>query len=113
MRVRIRGQKTEITDRLRELAHRRIGFALGRYAGAIDEISLVLVEGGEAAGHERVRCLVSVSFARGQGMKVEQTGGDVSTALDAALESAARGVQRRLELRQRGFLHDDGEEPPQ
>ena len=112
MRVRIRGPRTELTDQLRDLVRRRAGFAMGRFAGAIREVSLVLAESGEAACHERIRCSVRVGLARGNGVRVVRTGGDVSTAVDAALERTARAVQRKLELERRGFAHDDEGEAP-
>ena len=112
MRVRVRGQRTELTDRLRDLVHRRASFALGRFAGAIRGVSLLLAESGEAGCHERIRCSVRVRLARGNGVRVVQAGGDVSTAVDAALERAARAVQRKLELERRGFAHDDEGEAP-
>ncbi len=97
MRVRVRGQRTELSD----LVRRRIGFAMGRFAGAIREVSLLLAEPAEAAFHERIRCSVTVRLAQGNGVRVVQAGGDVSTAVDAALERAARAVQRQLELERR------------
>lgn len=112
MRVRIRGPRTELTDQLHDLVHRRAGFAMGRFAAAIREVSLLLAESGEAGCHERIRCSVSVRLARGNGVRVVRAGGDVSTAVDAALEGAARAVQRKLELERRGFASDDEGEPP-
>ena len=112
MRVRIRVQKTELSDRLRDLVRRRTRFAMGRFAGAIREVSLLLAESGEAACHERIRCSVRVRLAQGNGVSVVQAGGDVSTAVDSALERAARAVQRQLELERRGFAHDDEWEAP-
>ncbi len=110
MRVRIRGQRTELTDQLRDHVHRRASFALGRFAGAIREVSLLLAEPGEAAFHERIRGSVGVRLAQSNGVRVVQAGGDVSTAVDAALECAARAVQRQLELEWHGFTREhDGE----
>ena len=112
MRVRIRGPRTELTDQLRDLVYRRVGFAMGGFAGAIRAVTLLLAESGEAGCHERIRCSVRVRLARGNGVRVVQPGADVSTAVDAALERAARAVQRKLELERRGFAHDDEGEPP-
>jgi hypothetical protein len=104
----------EITGPLRDLVQRRIGFAMGRVAGAIDEVSLVLGEASETARHERVGCSVRVRFGgggRGQVVKVEEVGGDVGIVFDLALERAARGVQRKLELDHRGYARGRREEP--
>ena len=107
MRVRVRGQRTELSDWLRDVVRRRARFAMGRFAGAIREVSLLLAQSGEAACHERIRCTVRVRLARGKRVRVVQAGGDVSTAIDAALERAACEVQRRLELERRGFATGD------
>ena len=107
MRIWVRGQRTGLSARLRDVVHRRARFAMGRFAGAIRTVSLLLAESGEAACHERIRCTVRVRLARGNRVRVVQAGGDVSTAVDAALERAAREVQRRLELERRGFATGD------
>ena len=112
MRVRIRVLRTELSDRLRDLVRRRTGFAMGRFAGAIREVNLLLAESNDAGFHEGIRCSVRVRLERGKGVRVVQAGGDVSTAVDAALERAARAVQRQLELERRGFAHDDEGEVP-
>lgn len=109
MRVRVRGQRTEIADRL---MHRRVRFAMGRLAGAIREVSLLLAESGEAACHERIRCSVRVRLGPGNEVRVVYAGRDAYTAVDGALERAARAVETRLELERRGFAHDDEGEPP-
>ncbi|MBW2243318.1 MAG: HPF/RaiA family ribosome-associated protein [Deltaproteobacteria bacterium] len=111
MRVRIRGPRTELTDQLRDLVHRRAGFTMGRFAGAIREVNVLLAESGEAAVHERIRCSVRVRLARGNRVKVVQAGGEVSTAVDAALERAAREVQRQLELERLVGRRANQEEP--
>ena len=112
MRVRVRGQSTELSDRLHDHVQRRVLFAMARFAGAIREISLLLGESGAAGLHERSLCSVRVRFARGNQMRVVQGGTDVRAAVDAALERAARAVERRLELERRGFAHgDEGEAP--
>jgi ribosome-associated translation inhibitor RaiA len=109
MRVRVRGQRTEIADRL---VDRRVRFALGRLAGAIQEVSLLLAKSGEAACHERIRCSVRVRLAPGNEVSAVHADRDASTAVDGALERAARAVQRRLELEQHGFAHDAEGKPP-
>ena len=112
MRIWVRGQRIEFSAQLRDDVHRRARFAMGRLAGAIRTVTLLLGESGEAACHERIRCSVRVRLAQGDGVRVVQAGGDASTAVDAALERAARAVQRRLELERRGFVQDDEGELP-
>ena len=112
MRIWVRGQRTELSDQLRDVVHRRARFAMGRFAGAIREVSLLLDESGEAAVHERIRCSVRVRLAQGNGVRVVQARVDASTAADAALERAVRLVGRKLELERRGFARDDEGEPP-
>jgi len=112
MRVRVRGQSTELSDRLHDLVQRRVRFAMGRFAGAIREISLLLGESGEAGFHERILCSVRVRFTRGNQVRVVQGGTDVRAAVDAALERSARAVERKLELERRGFARDDEGEAP-
>jgi len=107
MRIRVRGQRTELSDQLRDVVHRRARFVMGRFAGAIRRVSLLVTKSGKAACHERIRCSVRVRLAGGKEVRVVHAGGDVSTAVDAALERAAGEVQRRLELERRGFATGD------
>lgn len=111
MRVRIRMQKMEITGSLNDLIQRRIGFALGRVARTIDEVSVVLDAASEPAFRGGVQCGVQVRLAGGQTVKVVEVDREIGIAIDVALERAARGVQRKLELERRGFVSDDEEEP--
>ena len=113
MRVRVRGRNTELSDRHYGLVQRRVLFGMGRFAGAIREISLLIGESGEAGLHGRIRCSVRVRYARGNQVRVVHGHGtDVCAAVDAALERAARAVERKLELERRGFARgDEGEAP--
>ena len=106
MRVRIRGQKTEITNGLRSHVHRRVRFALGRFAGAVQEVSLLLEESEER--RTRFCCSVTVLLEPRAQVSVAHADGDAPTAVEGALERATRAVERKLA--QRGFaLHDEGE----
>ncbi len=110
MRVRVRVQSRAFSGRLHDLVQRRARFAMGRFARAIREVSLLLAKSDEAVCRERIRCALRVGFVRGKGVRIVQAGGDVGTAVDAALERTARAVRRQLELEGRVFGHDDEDE---
>jgi ribosomal subunit interface protein len=91
MRIEIRGQKLELSTRLREHAERRIGFALGRFAPRIARV-VVRFSG---AGAEK-RCQIDVSL-RSQSLPAEDVHSDAFAAVDNAASRVARLIARIIE----------------
>ncbi len=111
MRVRIRRDDLEITGELDERVRRRIEFAMGRVAGAINEVSSILDDLSGSVSRERIQCSVCVRLVGGQEVEVVEADREIGIAIDTALERAARETQRRLELDRRRYAHDKKGEP--
>jgi len=102
MRVRIRGQAAEITKEVRSHADRMVRFTMGRFAGAVEDVSLLLEESGDSLRGTLFRCRVSVRLVPRGHLSVTHADGDASAAVDGALARADRAVQRRLQFRLQG-----------
>lgn len=107
MRVRIRGWTSEITETARGHAHRMVHFTMGRFAGAVEDVSLLLEDLGEPSGGTLFRCRVSVRLVPRGHLSVTYADGEASAAIDGALARAERTVQRRLQLRLQGCAPSD------
>ena len=104
MRVRIRGQTSGIEKTVREHADRMIRLTMGRFATAVEDVSLLLEEFRKRSGSGGAvfRCRVSVRLTPRGHVSVKHTAGEASAAIDGALERASRTVERRLQLRLQG-----------
>ena len=96
MRVRIRGETAEMNDQVRDHADRMVRFTMGRFAGAVEDVSLLLEELGKHSSGTVFRCRVSVRLVPRGHVTVRNEDGEASAAVDGALERAERAVQRRL-----------------
>jgi ribosome-associated translation inhibitor RaiA len=103
MRVRIRGRTSGITETVRGHADRMVRFTMGRFAGAVEDVSLLLEESRDSLRGTLFRCRVSVRLVPRGHLSVTHADGEASAAVDGAVERADRAVQRRLQFRLQGF----------
>jgi hypothetical protein len=80
---------------------------MGRFAAAVEDVSLILEELGKRSSGTVFRCRVSVRLAPCGHLSVTHAAGEASAAIDGALERASRTVQRRLQLRLQGHVSYD------
>jgi len=84
-----------------------VHFTMGRFAGAVEDVSLLLETSGDSPRGTLFRCRVSVRLVPRGHLSVTHAGGEASAVVDAALERAARAVQRRLQFRLQGYAPCD------
>ncbi len=92
MELMIKGKNVEITDRLRDYVHRKIG-KLDRYLPGISEAWVELsVEGTKAAQHRQV-CQVTVR-SNGTILRAEERSDDMFSSIDNVLDKMHRQIAR-------------------
>lgn len=92
--VAIRARGVEVDEALDEYIRERCGFKLGKFAVAIDRISIRLEDVGGPKGAPSMRCAVKVVLSRHESVVVEVVEGDHRSAFDHAIEATARAVNR-------------------
>lgn len=123
MKIRIQAKKVTLPKSLPEHVERRVGLALGRFAGRIDRVILrfseagaQLDDGGRAGRNQRARkdgradgegkngrskrtekrCEIVVSLLSRK-VRVEDTDTDLVAAFDRAVSRASRTIARAIE----------------
>lgn len=92
MELTIKGRNVEVTDRLRDYVHRKIG-KLDRYLPSISEAWVDLsVEGTKAAQHRQV-CQVTVR-SNGTILRAEERSDDMYNSIDTVLDKMYRQIAR-------------------
>ena len=92
--VAIRARGIEVDEVLDAYIHERCGFKLGKYAEAINRISVRLEDIGGPKGAPSRRCAVKVVMSRHESIVVEVVEGDHRAAFDHAIDATARAVNR-------------------
>jgi hypothetical protein len=98
MTLAVRGSDLE-HDELRELATRRLGFALGRFGSLVTSVRVSLVDENGPRGGVDKTCRVEVRGPRRLAVVVTDHGEDERTAIGRAAERAGRAFARALERR--------------
>lgn len=97
MRIDIHSSKFALTDSLRSHIERRVQFALSWAYHKLPHIHLRLDDvNGPKGGLDKV-CRIQIPVAGGKPVVIEETQTDMYTAIDRAIERAARTISRRLE----------------
>jgi putative sigma-54 modulation protein len=92
MELTIKGRNVEVTDRLRDYVHKKIG-KLDRYLPSISEAWVDLsVEGTRAAEHRQV-CQVTVR-SNGTILRAEERSDDMYNSIDTVLDKMYRQIAR-------------------
>jgi len=78
----------------RKFAARRAALSLSRFANAISEVCIGVVDGQDHAGRIREQCQVRVKLTRGSELDVTASADSVRSAIDQACERASRAVAR-------------------
>lgn len=100
MKLLVVGQRTGVTEELREFIARRLHFALGRFAPRVERVTARVADVNGPRGGTDKRCRMEVKL-RGLGsVSSEAHAADVEEAAAFAAERLARGVARALERRQ-------------
>lgn len=92
MELTIKGKNVEITDRLRDYVHKKIG-KLDRYLPSITEAWVELAVEGAKAAQDRQVCQVTVRSS-GMILRAEERSDDMFTAIDTVLNKMYRQIAR-------------------
>lgn len=93
MKIRIRGRKVAISDRLRAHVERKVGLALARFG---DRVTVVSVSFSPDKVEETHLCRIDVRI-RPPTFQVEDASSDLFAAADHAALRAARSLARHFE----------------
>ena len=99
MKIDLRFRGLELSDAFREHARRRVHLQMSRFGGAVHSVVVRIGDINGPKGGADKRCQVTL---RGSGLgplTTEDLSADVYSALDTALERAARAAGRDLERR--------------
>ena len=97
MRIDIHSSKFALTEGLRNHIERRVQFALSWAHHKLPLIHLRLDDvNGPKGGVDKV-CRIQIPVAGGKPVVIEETQTDMVTAIDRAIERAARTISRRIE----------------
>ncbi|MHC5068578.1 MAG: HPF/RaiA family ribosome-associated protein [Planctomycetota bacterium] len=98
MEILVHRHQATVTPELRELAIRRLHFALDRHASHIDRVQIWLSdEGSHSGSHDRCRIVI---HAKPTGtVVVEETRSSLEAAISVAAEHAERALRRSVEKR--------------
>ncbi|NOT43349.1 MAG: HPF/RaiA family ribosome-associated protein [Acidobacteria bacterium] len=95
MQMKIRGR--EASPGIHEHARRRFEFALGRFGGRIQSLTISLADLNGPRGGVDKRCLAIVRLvARGRTVVVEDTDASLAVAVDRAADRMGRAVARAV-----------------
>lgn len=106
MRLKIVSRSFRLSEAMHDHLERRAQFALGRFAGAIRNVQVSLLDENGPRGGIDKRCRVMLSPRRGETIVVEGRGQQLEPLVDRTLERAgrtfARAVKRKLWRRSEG-----------
>jgi ribosome-associated translation inhibitor RaiA len=94
----IRSKDAEVDAELREYVAKRTGFKLGKFATAIERITVRFEDlNGPKKGSPADRCAIKVVISRLESVMVEVVDHEPRTAFDKCIDSVERAVRRALE----------------
>lgn len=94
----VRARDVEVDAELREYVAKRAGFKLGKFASAIERITVRFEDlNGPKKGAPADRCAIKVVISRHESVLVEVVDADPRTAFDNCIDSVERAVKRALE----------------
>jgi len=94
----VRAKDVEVDAALREYVAKRAGFKLGKFAEAIERITVRFEDlNGPKKGSPADRCAIKVVISRHESVLVEVVDTDPRAAFDKCIDSVERAVRRALE----------------
>jgi putative sigma-54 modulation protein len=96
MRIQIVSRKLRYEEATTEYIHRRVHFALGRFAGAIRGVQVFLTDENGPRGGEDKRCRVLISMKGGERLVLDRCGASLHDAVDKSLQRAGHSLGRSL-----------------
>jgi putative sigma-54 modulation protein len=96
MRIQIVSRKLRHERATSEYIHRRVHFALGRFAGAIRGVQVFLTDENGPRGGEDKRCRVLISMKGGERLVLDRCAVSLHDAVDQSLQRAGQSLGRSL-----------------
>lgn len=94
----VRAKDVTVDAALREYVTKRAGFKLGKFANAIERITVRFEDlNGPKKGAPADRCAIKVVISRHESVLVEVVEHEPRAAFDNAIDSVERAVRRALE----------------
>lgn len=94
----VRAKDVEVDAALREYVAKRAGFKLGKFASAIERITVRFEDlNGPKKGAPADRCAIKVVISRHESVLVEVVDHEPRAAFDLCIDSVERAVRRALE----------------
>jgi len=97
MKIDVRFRGLEASDSFREHVRRRVHFQMSRFGGAVRSVVVRIGDINGPKGGVDKRCQVTLRGSRLGPLTIEDLSADVYSALDMALERAARAAGRDIE----------------
>jgi putative sigma-54 modulation protein len=107
MKIDVRCRGLETSDSFREHIRRRVHFQMSRFGGVVRSVVVRIGDINGPKGGADKRCQVTLRGSRLGPLTIEDLSADVYSALDTALERAARAVGRDIE-RKRTARRENG-----
>ena len=95
----LRIRNGEVTAELREHVERRLGFALGRFGGRVDRVTVSVEDLNGPRGGMDQRCRIEASLVPSGKVMAEATDVEAVTAVNRAAERIARRVRNEFDRR--------------
>jgi len=96
MQFNIQARGFKLTDSLRNLAERRLRFALGSTSTHVRSIAMRLADENGPRGGVDKRCTIRATLSGAPPVVIEQQESDLYVAIDRAADRAGRTVSRQL-----------------
>ena len=97
MRISIIDRQGNLTSDIRDLAERRLLFALSRFASKIEGVSLVISDWNGPRGGVDKQCSVTVELRRLPAVCVSSEHAELEASIARAADRAGRSVARAVE----------------
>jgi putative sigma-54 modulation protein len=97
MQLEVRGRDVEFADAMRNHVRRRLRFALGRFDDRIRHVTVRISDlNGPRGGVDKL-CRINIVLSRCGTLVLEETSGDLVTAIDRAADRAGHAVSRKVQ----------------
>ena len=100
MQISITDRQDNLTSEARELAERRLLFALSRFDSKIERVSMVVADANGPRGGVDKSCRVRVKLRRLEDVSVSSEHAHVEASITLAADRAGRAVARAIERSQ-------------
>jgi ribosomal subunit interface protein len=99
MKIEIRGDNVNVPEHTRETIEKRCRFALGRLAGEVGDVRIVVRDVNGPKRGVDIECSIGIRLRRGAEVRSEASHALVQRAAEHALDRGARAAHRLIARR--------------